>query len=220
MTTQERYRRLRRERPLMRAVDLWRWAQARDLTDGWELVGDGYEREIDGFLARVTIVGESIYPVPGEGYGDYLEETRHDYDWGGQYPRPRGELPLGLPYTTFRYTGPGWVQGEGTGYFMPDGVADQYDYFRRMGQTRAVALAMTREWIEDTLRELFGRPLTNGFVRVTVYREDVELGTAAMGTDWLDSDTEAVFELVGDSLLDEAMTEARATLARLVEGAR
>ena len=98
----------------------------------------------------------------------------------GNYPEPREDLPLGLPYTAFRWTGA--LQGDG-GYFIPSEMDEQYDYYRRSGQSRCVAWDMTRAWVEQQLSDLFGSPLTYYGVTVIASREGIDLGTANMGTD-------------------------------------
>jgi hypothetical protein len=153
-------------------------------------------------------------------YGHYVEETRHwqDYrpEWNGNYPPPAEDLPLDLPYTSFRYSGPGWVQSEGTGYFIPDGIPEQFDYYRRCGQSRSVALDLTRAWVEKQISSWFSGPLTNCTVFVTAEKEGIELGTATMVTDYLGDEPDYIFSMVEEyGMVEEAIEEAKGAIARL-----
>lgn len=224
-----RYERIRRTHPFLgagRALD-WAKSPANDERAKWEegRSYDTFTRELDnGLVATLKIDGESIFPMPNRNgetdLGQYLEEANadYDYDWEGNWPRPVGELPLGLPYTAFRYGGPGWVQGERGGYFLPDGIEEQFAEFRRNGQSKSVAWDLTRQYVEDQITAFFHAPLINAVVSITITKDGVKLGRAVMGTDYCDDeDGEGhPFEMVAEyDMLEEALQDAGETLDKL-----
>jgi len=220
------YRKHRREYPFMSAQTALRWAKTEDASEGWEASrrDNEWTREVEGFTITLRTDEESIFPLPNRhgdtDYGRYVDETRYeDYDWRGNFPRPSENAPLGLPYTSIRYDGPGWVQGERGGYFIPEGVEEQYDYFRRSGQSKSVAWDLTKEWVEAQISMLFHSPLTNATVIVTASKEGVELSSTAMGTDY-SGDEEGrsyVFQMVKEyEMIDEVIDEAREVIQKLV----
>jgi hypothetical protein len=221
--TRRRYAETRRKLPFLEASRALLIAKADSRADEWEASRrDGeYTKALDdGFTARLRVEDESIYPRDDDTYGHYVGETRYwqDYrpEWRGNYPPPDEEFPLGLPYTSFRYHGPGWVQGEGTGYFVPDGIEEQYAYYRDAGQSRSVAWDLTRAWVEAQIHMLFASPLTYCTVFVTVEKEGIELGTAAMGTDYSGEDSDYIFTMVEDyGMVEEAVQEAEAAIEKL-----
>jgi hypothetical protein len=230
----ERYRRIRRDHPFMPAKHALSWAKTPDASERWDEAltgGEGrYEREVEGFTIRLRVEEESIYPVPNRhgdtDYGRYVDEVSnyHDYgstmSWGGNWPPPREDAPLGIPYTAIRYSGPGWVQGEGSGYFIPDGIEDEYESFRRRGQSKSVAWELTLRWVEDQLEMLFSSPLTTCDVIVSAEREGVKLASTCMGTDVSGDDEgrEYIFQMVEDhDMIGEVLTEARERIAALTE---
>lgn len=216
------YRRLRRETPLLAARYALSIIRSRGKSHDWTETGhDTWTMERDGFFLTLTTDVESIYPAPGDGFGEYVDEVRgwtslggHD-EWGGNYREPRlddGRFPLGLPYTAFRYTGA--TQGDG-GYFVPDEIEEQYDYYRREGQSKSVAWDLTRQWVEARISDYFGEPLSYVNVTITVEREGVELGSSTMGTTILD-DWSYIFEMADEhGMVEDAIEEARDTLGRL-----
>lgn len=216
MTTQERYLKLRRAHPFMDAKRILEWAKTPDASEGWEETRNGFSREVDGFTICLTVEDESIYPREDDGLGHYVQERNADYAWRweGNYPEPAESFPLGLPYTAFRYSGPGWVQGEGSGYFLPDGVEEQFDYYRKAGQSKSVAWELTRQYVESTLTAFFSSPLTYATVTVTAYKNGVELDSDSMGTSYIDRDD--VFTLVKEyDMIDTATQRAYETLEGL-----
>lgn len=221
--TMRRYHRERARNPLMAAGTALDIARSPYSQGDWEEDGHcEYTREVDGFTLTLKIENESIYPMPGDGFGEYVKEDTRGYgDWQGNYPEPCESFPLGLPYTVFRYSGPGWTQGEGTGYFLPEGVQAQFDYYRTRGQSKSVAWDLTRNWVESTLRTLFGGPLTYCTLVVTASRDDVELGSEVIGTTYVDDFADGslyVFACVEEyGLIETAIKDARASLARLCE---
>lgn len=224
----QKYRSNRRKHPMMPAKHCLSWARTPDAEEGWEQ-GGGHEntwtKEVDGFKILLRVEEESIFPVPNRhgdtDYGKYVDTYRveSNYEWQGNWPEPREHAPLGLPYTAIRYSGPGWVQGEEGGYFIPDGIEEEFKGLRRQGQSKSVAWDMTREWVESQLEMLFSSPLTNCVVIVTAYKEDIELGSTAMGTD-VSGDDEGkayIFEMVKENgLIDDVIEEAKEAIKKLV----
>jgi hypothetical protein len=222
-----RYHEIRREHPFLPVKAALAWAKQRNVAANWDGDGhDGYVREIDGFTVRLAIEEESIFPIAnrrGEtDYGHYVEERGSrwgwDGDWRGNWPEPAEHAPLGLPYTSIRYSGPGWVQGESGGYFIPDGIKEQFDYYRRAGQSKSVAWDLTKQWVEDQITMLFSSPLTNCVVIVTAYKDNIELGSVSMGTDVSGDDDgrDYIFEMVEEcGMIDDAIYEARENIERL-----
>src|SRR4051794_25728940 len=101
--TRNKYLRYRREHPWLSATLALHWAKAQH--PEWEPVPNNYDhftREIDGFIVKLYSEVESQCPHDGD-MGHYVNgvNTDHDYEWGGNYPRPSEELPLRLPYTAF-----------------------------------------------------------------------------------------------------------------------
>lgn len=221
--TLTRYHKIRRENPLLPATHALEWARASaHAGDDWrEARGhQTWTREVEGFTVTLREVSESIYPKPGDdGLGDYAQEARDDYgEWQGAYPAPAATLPLGLPYTAFRYSGPGWTQGEEPGYFIPANIEEEYDALRKRGQSRSVAWDMMHEYVKDTLDSFFSAPLTYCVLEVTVSREGVDLASEVIGTSYVDDDDGRgdIFTCVEEhGLIEEAISEARATLDEL-----
>lgn len=214
-----KYRQLRRDHPLASARDLLRWAKAPDASEGWQSTRhDGrWTREVEGYQICLRVEDESIYPHEDE-YGHYVAEVRGDnYEWCGNYPEPAEALPLGLPYTAFRYDG--YDRGDDGGYFVPVGVEDQYDYYRGLGQSKSVARQLTRDWIESTISSYFSSPLINAEIIIEACKAGVLLGVASIGTSYTgDDDGRAyVFECAADH---ELITDAIAYAERMLEQLR
>lgn len=240
--TATRYREERRKHPFASAADCLRWAKTPDPSEGWEegRREDTWTREQDGFTIRVRLADQSIFPMPDKhgstDYGHYVQEAgrySEDYEWGGEWPRP-AELaafalnvstPSGprrrvfsLPYKAIRYSGPGWVQGEKGGYFIPEDIAGTFENFRRRGQSWSVAWDLTREDVEAQISMLFHSPLTNMVVIVEVIREGVVLGDSAMGTDVAGDEQGYIFEMIEEhGMVDDAMEQALARIEALSE---
>jgi hypothetical protein len=225
--TLKRYRKSRRENPTLPAVHALAYARSvSHARDDWEELSRdrGFTREVDGFTVTLRAENESIFPQKNDGLGSYVQERRGDgypYTWKGNYPEPESDgWPLGLPYTAFRYSGPGWVQGERGGYFVPDGVEEQYAELRKRGQSKSVAWDMTREWVESTLSSFFGAPLTYCTVVVTVSRHGVKLSSDAIGTSYIDDmdGHDYVFKCAEEhGMVDNAIEQANDMLAQLCE---
>jgi len=225
-----KYKKYRRENPFLSARYCLAWAKqpsGRELADAWsdDPHGDldsGLTKTVDGFTVSLRVEDESIYPQEGDGLGHYVEESRSDWhypEWRGNYPMPAESFPLGLPYTTFRYSGPGWVQGEGSGYFVPDNVEDSYNHYRRQGQSKSVAWDLTKAEVERILRDYFSAPLTYCTVFVTVYKAGIELGGDVMGTSYIDNNegSNYIFEMVEEhQMVETAIDEARKNVNKLV----
>lgn len=246
-TTLREYRKTRTEHPFMSADDALRWSKSSDAADGWTEsrgVPNRYHRDVEGFTIRLVIETESIYPEADKGghttFGDYVQES-HRYndgdDWNGNWPRPAAmpefqvtepglttagdrRRTISFPYTSIRFSGPGWTQGERPGYFIPSEMDDQFAYYRRNGASRAVAWDLTKAWVEQQISDLFSGPLLNLVVTVEAWREGVELASTSMGTDIIDNDEgrNYVFEMVDEhAMVDTVIDEARATIARLTK---
>lgn len=221
--TLQRYHDQRRKTPLLPASHALVIAKTPNYSKQWEESRDTFTRTVEGFTITLRVDDESIYPADGDGYGAYMREardTRFYYSemsqWEGQYPKPAGTFPMGLPYTVFRYSGPGWHQSEEPGYFVPDGIEDHYAYLRKSGQSRSVARDMTAAWAQDTVRAFFHSPMTNCYLDVAAWRAGVKLGTAGIGTTYLGDEREYVFECVEEhALIDEAVAAANAKLKEL-----
>lgn len=227
-TTLQRYRELRAKHPFMPAASVLTWAKTpSEAAEGWEEARghNNWEREVDGFTIRLHVDEESIFPIPDKqgdtDYGSYVQESRRSNDgddWRGNYPMPVISAPLGIPYTSIRYSGPGWVQGEEGGYFIPDGIEDAFKEFRRKGQSKSVAWDLTKADVEAQISMLFHSPLTNCYVKVSAHREGVELADTGMGTD-VSGDDEGrayIFEMVAEhGMVEEVIEQARETIERL-----
>lgn len=213
----EGYRAARREHPLLRASDCIAIARHKRVDYGWERQrgsGDRWTKDVEGFTLVLKVEDESIYPKEGDCLGHYVEEVRgYGYgDWDGNYPEPSEEFPLGLPYTSFRWTGVN--QGDG-GYFVPDGIEEFFDARRHGGQSKSVAWDLTKAWVEDTLTSFFSDPLVYLHVWVSAYREGIKLGTDSMGTSVCD-DPDYVFDMVEEhGMVDTAIEQARDAITRL-----
>lgn len=239
--TTQKYRELRRKDPLLPACYALSQAKVASARDKWEGDGNDFTREVEGFTVKLHVEEESIYPVPDRNgstdYGSYVDEDSrgYAYDWQGNWPQPlefasfrlAEDTPSGkrvrsinFPYTAIRYHGPGWMPGEEDGYFIPDGIEEQFDYYRRSGQSRQAAWDLTRQWVEEQLEMLFSSPLTNCVVIVKAYKEDIELGSTAMGTD-VSGDTDGwnyVFDMVEEhALIEDVIEEARENIDKLTE---
>lgn len=222
-----KYREFRREHPLAPASTALRYAKEWDKTqmikDLWDGNGDSYTREVDGFTVTLKIVDETIYPEPRDThFGEYVGVVSHWSEelgnWNGNYPQPKEELPLNLPYTTFAAAAFANEYGDFF-YWVPDGVDDAYEGFRNLGQSKSVAWDLTREWAEEIVRSYFSSPLTNGYVAVTVNHGGIELATGYLGTDYLAGDPDSDMHLfdIAEQLLAEAMDEAKDEINRLKE---
>lgn len=238
------YQRHRREHPFMPAAHALSWAKGEaKAKEPWEYStgsDEMYEQEIDGFKVTLCFKGDSIYPEPDRhgntDYGRYVDERGSarwgwDGEWNGNWPEPAEHATfevierngqharwreIRFPYTAIRYSGPGWTQGEGSGYFIPDCIEDQFDYYRRSGQSRSVAWDLTREWIEAQLKMLFSSPLTNGPVEVTVSKEDIELASTSIWTDISGDEEGYIFVCADDyGLVEEALEQARENIDKL-----
>lgn len=226
LDTHATYRKLRNDHPFMSARRALAMAKAPDPSQVWEEASghQRWTRKIGGFDLTMRLCNESIYPAEGDGYGEYMKEAREVrryYDsgrWGGQYPEPAGSFPLGLPYTAFRYSGPGWTQGEQPGYFVPDGIADTFEHFRRRGQSRSVAWDLTHANVREQLRVYFASPLTNCVVVVTAARMGVKLGSSALGTTYTGDDPGYVFSCAND-IMGDAIDSAKMKLTELCHAA-
>lgn len=228
--TAKRYRELRAEHPFMSAATVLAWAKTPDASEGWEAGrrDNTWTREVEGFTIRLHVEEESIFPIPNKhgdtDYGSYVDEVRNYYDydstaqWGGNWNPPREDAPLGIPYTSIRYDGPGWTQGEQGGYFIPDDIEGTFESFRRAGQSKSVAWDLTKADVEAQISMLFHSPLTNCYVKVSAHREGVELADTGMGTD-VSGDDEGrayIFEMVAEhGMVEEVIEQARETIARL-----
>jgi hypothetical protein len=224
----QKYRSNRREHPFMPAKHALSWAKRPDAQDAWEPGGgheDTWTKEVGGLTILLRVESESIFPIPNRhgdtDYGSYVDEVGIDYnyDWRGNWREPAEHAPLGLPYTAIRYSGPGWVQGDMEGgYFIPDGIEEEYKSYRSMGQSKSVAWELTRKFVEDQLKMLFVSPLTNMVVHVTALSEGIELAHTCMGTD-VSGDEEGrayIFEMVEEhGMVDEVVEEAQVEIKRL-----
>jgi hypothetical protein len=197
--TLERYRKFRSEHPFIPAKSALAFAKSPDYERLWEEHGSGnpvWTREVEGLTIKLHCEDESIYPMPNRhgdtDYGSYVEEQRHWQDYR-----------------------PDW---EGTGYFIPDGIEEEFDCLRRMGQSKQVAWDLTREWVESQLTMLFQSPLTYMDVIVEAWSDDTELATTSMHTD-ISGDDEGrayIFEMVEEhGMVDEVVEQAKATIKRL-----
>jgi hypothetical protein len=222
--TKQKYLKIRREQgPLFRAADALRWAKHNPNKDEWESRPGHYDahfRKVDGFDVRLSFETESQCPEDGD-MGHYVEGSHSDYDyeWRGNYPRPVEDLPLNLPYTSFA-SGAYSQDRHAFPYWVPDGVEEQFDYFRRNGQSKQVSWELTKQWVEYMIRSFFGGPLYYGIVTVTVSKEGVELGHASIGTSYTDDidGEDYIFDCASDhALVEEALEDARDTLKRLTE---
>jgi hypothetical protein len=220
--TKQKYLRVRREQgPLFSAADALRWAKHNPSNDEWEQKPgeyDAYHRKVDGFDVKLSFETESQCPEEGD-MGHYVDGVRHDYEWGGNYPRPAEDFPLNLPYTSFA-SGAYSQDQHAWPYWVPSEVEDQFAYYRRMGQSKQVSWELTKQWVEDMIRSFFGGPLYYGIVTVTVSKEDVELGHASIGTSYVDDmdGKNYIFDCASDhALVEEALEDARDTLKRLTE---
>jgi len=226
----DKYRKLRREHPFMPAKVVLAWAKTADASEGWEQssrTDNQWEREVEGFDVRLSVEEESIFPVPNKhgdtDYGHYVTERGSsrwgwDGDWNGNWPEPSEHAPLGLPYTAIRFSGPGWVQGEEGGYFIPDYIEEQYDFYRRAGQSKSVAWDLTRQYVEDQLSMLFSSPLTNCVVCITVYKNDIELASTCMGTDVSGDDEgrDYIFQMVNEhDMIEDTIADAKHAITNL-----
>lgn len=227
-TVIDKYRKYRTESPMHPAKHALAWAKLPDAEEPWESHGDeSYKREVDGFTVILKVETESIFPECNKNgetdYGSYVQERGSqrwgwDGEWNGNWPEPQEFPPLGLPYTSIRYSGPGWVQGESGGYFIPDHIEEQYDYYRRAGQSKSVAWDMTKEWVEGMISDLFHAPLSNCYINIKVYKEDIELGSAGIGTDIISNNEgeKYIFQCVEEhGLVDEAIEQARDNIVKL-----
>lgn len=219
------YRKQRAAHPMMSAQVAFNIASLPDASEGWEesVHGDWWSREIEGFTIKMHVEDESIFPIPGKSgdteYGNYVDECRYeDYEWNGNWPRPSESAPLGLPYTSIRFDGPGWVQSERGGYFIPDGIEETFAYYRDAGQSKQVAWELTKQYVEDQLTMLFSSPLTNCIVHVAAYKDDIELASTNMGTDVAGDDEGRayIFAMVEEhDMVTEVVESAHTSIAKL-----
>jgi hypothetical protein len=237
-----KYRDYRRRNPRTPARYALSYAKMVDASGKWEEDHDNHwTMEQDGLTIKLWVEDESIYPVPNRhgdtDYGKYVDAVRREYsyEWDGNYPQPEElaefrlveETPSGkrirniiFPYTSIHYSGPGWVQGEEPGYFIPSGVQDEYEAHRRHGASRSVAWDWTREFIESQLTMLFSSPLTNCVVHVEAWSEDIELASSCTGTD-VSGDDEGrayIFEMADEcGMITEVIADAKAEIERLAK---
>lgn len=215
-------RKERTKNPLMSMRTALAIARSKGAADrrGWEHDhGERYKREQDGFTLKLTSEVESEMPQDGD-MGHYVEGVSSDYsyEWGGNYPQPTEELPLHLPYTSFYSAGYSRSPQNVTPYFVPDGVEDWYDEARRCGQSKSVAWDYTKQMVEDTISAFFGGPLTYMVVTVTVYKKDIELASASIGTSIIGYDDDYLFEVADETgIVEDALDDAKETLTSLRE---
>lgn len=216
----EKYKKFRRKHTMLSADIALRWAKAADPAEDWIASphGDSYSMEREGFDIWLTVEYDSECPQEGDGLGHYVSGVNSDYDyeWNGNYPRPSEELPLNLPYTTFA-SGAYSQDRDVYPYFVPDYLEDQYESYRRRGQSKSVAWLMTKEDAEDTIRKFFGGPLVYCSVRVTASKDDIELGSDTLYTSYIcgDDDDYPLTCANENGMVEEAISQAQDALLRL-----
>lgn len=211
------YQRLRSETPLMSASTALAIARAHHEDYGWEedhVSGEYmcWRKTVDGFDVMLKVSEESIYPMPGDGLGEYV-----DGHWGEQEFEPNESTPLNLPAGIFRYDDAGARESR---FFFPAYMDDEYEFLRTLGgQSASVARDMLRTRIEARISDFFHAPLTYVHVEVTVSRNDVELGSDAIGSSFIAGNNyEAdLFQMVEEhGMVDNAIEQAEAALASIV----
>lgn len=193
------YRRYRARGVAAHIALAWARSQARGLTFEWD--GEPGPR---GTLSRdgFDIVASVVYDdYPDLSYlGDFTD------DWSPDVIRAHESEYV--PRFEYRYFEPSYPARE----------------IRRdlssMGYPRHVADCTARANVRDALR--LRRETESYVVWVRAYREDVELGASCMGGVDIDPSTPwneqtAYVDEVASDLVDEVVTEARATLARLCQ---
>lgn len=225
MSIAEQYRKIRTEHPFLSAIHAYAWAKHSDDSEEWEVnlssYGE-YKRTIDQFLVKLRVEPESECPKEDDGLGHYAKgvSSDYDYEWNGNYPRPDEPLPLNLPYTSFA-SGAYSQDRHAWPYFIPDHVEEQYESFRKMGQSKSVSWMLTKEWVEDTISKFFGGPLYYGTILIEVFYvtadgEEIEIGSDSLGTSYLED--EEIFTIVKENaMVDTALDEARKHLEELKE---
>ena len=144
-----KYRKFRKEHPLIGAQHALRYAKAwelsKDLQERWGNDDNGiYKRTMEkGFVATLEVREESMYPIDYDNMGHYVDVDRHqqfDMEWQGNWPQPVESFPLNLPYTVFAAAAFTQSYGSDFYYWVPDGVEDQYESFPQ-GRTEQVCCA-------------------------------------------------------------------------------
>lgn len=206
--------------PMVTALAITRRTGAQERR-GWEHIPgtvDSYRREQDGFYLVLKAETESEMPQDGD-LGHYVDGVSSDYsyEWGGNYPMPTEEFPLRLPYTAFA-SGAYSRDSHAYPYFVPDGVEDWYENYREHGQSKSVAWDLTKEMVEQTIKDFFAGPLVYATVTITAHRKGVKLGASAIGTSFVGYDDDYMFEVADENgLIEEALDQAKETLVELAD---
>lgn len=222
----EKYAKNRRNHPWMSAKNALDWAKReRDYSADWDYVsntGSTYSREVDGFTVTLKINHDSQFPEDGD-MGHYVNGiSSYNWssgEWSGNYPEPNEDFPLNLPYTSFA-SGSYSQDRHAYPYWVPDGVEEQFVFYRRNGASKSVAWDLTKEWVEQMIKDFFGGPLVYVYVTVTVSKDGIELGGDSIGTNYVD-DHEGQnypFQCVEEhGMIEEAMNEAKEAIKKLKE---
>jgi hypothetical protein len=226
----ERYRAIRAEHPDMRARYAFSWAK-REITDpplalDWQDYNRGMDSgktatlERDGFQVNV----KALYDYDSEPDVTFSNEP----DAAGSVEHPE--------WRAFMERTDGYGDDPNYGYRTPDvyrwitpnyvTVAENRDYYAQNGYSRNDANLKAQSDIRQIALDAISEDRNVFWIRVTVYREGVELGSDSLGgIDLGRFESDAKFErelseaVEDNGMIDTAISEANETLSRLIETA-
>ena len=204
-TTLRKYRKARKDLPLIGAQHCLRIAKAGDHKYEWQTEASYTDMklttEVDGYTLTIEALCESIGPVDGD-LGEYVQQSRYNE----QGDSMGEETPLNLPDAHFK-----WPSTDHNAYefFVPDNVEDQYDWARKRGYAKGPAREYVTKWVESWISELVN--LENYVVTVSASFDGIELGSASIGgCDYIDMSTDDLIEIAEEhGMIDEALEQAK-----------
>lgn len=212
------YRRAReRGIPARSALALARWAVSPPAFD-WQSDRNGNDVARfarDGF--DITLRTQPDYESGGVEETGALDWGRYSDEAGRKVPDPPVRDAYPVEITT--RDGIAW-------YVSSETLASRVAYYRKAGASRAVALDMARADVRSEAEPWDGQdgPQTVGLT-VTASRAGIELGSASLwgiGVGWDDVtrqyQTHRWLDEIAPDLIDEAIEDAKASLARLQTG--
>lgn len=225
----ERYRAIRAEHPGIAALVAYRWAAQEVKDPAPALDWQDYSRGMDsGMVAETECDGFKVIVKA-------LYEYDHEPDVTfSQHPDASGSIEH-PEWAAFMERTDGHGDDREYGYRTPDvyryitpvnvTYAENRDYYRQHGYSRNDADVQARADVRKVALDAISDDRNVFWILVTAYREDVELGSDSLGGIDLGSfESDAKFErelssvVYENSMIDNAISEARETLARLVKG--
>lgn len=200
------YKRKRSDNPYMLAK--WALDEVRGyhptLTHEWLADLTTYSEKTTGEVEGFTVTASVEY--------DQDAELGED-DVTGRFVE-KNEDGVCIPNTVSYYSY--GQNGQGYGWYRPSNYDLEYaeNEVRALGCSRGMVAELVRARLERAMQEDADRQFY--MVRVTVYRQGIELAQAILGwIDYLPDSGDAYLQRCADELVPEAISEARETLRKL-----